>query len=200
MLWCRMVHGLLIHGHEEFFICRSPAFAVGREPGQEHVLELLTTLNPEEWHHGFQAGPRCIIQLFLLRKGEPGLIDHAPSTDCSCMPAVTLHPQHHRIQVMFCGAGELGATARGGAPQGGQPDPFCRQGHPPHGSDISSAAPASPGGTAGEHTVPHQPKQLCAWCRGCSDQPGHKPPCLPDPCFVNILCMHGLPWSLLAQH
>ena len=52
-----MVHGLLIHGHEEFFICRSPASALGREAGQENVLELLTSLDPEEWHHGFQVAP-----------------------------------------------------------------------------------------------------------------------------------------------
>ena len=51
----RMVHGLLIHGHEEFFICRSPASALGRDPSQETVLELLTSLDPEEWHHGFQV-------------------------------------------------------------------------------------------------------------------------------------------------
>ena len=51
----RMVHGLLIQGHEEFFICRSTT--PGQDAGQESVAEMLGAADPQEWHHGFQVWP-----------------------------------------------------------------------------------------------------------------------------------------------
>ena len=51
-----MVHGLLIQGYEEFFICRTAA--AGQDAGHESVASMLASIDPQEWHHGFQVPAR----------------------------------------------------------------------------------------------------------------------------------------------
>ena len=49
-----MVHGLLVQGHEEFFICRA-APAAGQDTGQESLAQMLGSTDTQEWHYGFQV-------------------------------------------------------------------------------------------------------------------------------------------------
>ena len=119
---CRMVHGLLIQGHEEFFIWRS--LAAGQQPVQESVADLLSSTDLQEWHHAFQACSAWVTA--ALQALQPPLCVRLASCMCLCM--CSTGAARKRCTHLQLGAGQAGAAARGHFSQGGRTDTVCGQG------------------------------------------------------------------------